>query len=94
MCRSAAVRCARPSAWRGANGQELIAVALVGDPDDLSGAAGRLSELRAPGAAVRVAALTSADRGADIVRLVAEQDVSALLVDLPEERPAHGRPRP
>jgi DNA-binding SARP family transcriptional activator len=69
----------------GGDGHELIAVALVGDPDDLSRAAGRLSELRAPGVAVRVAAFTSADRGADVVRLVAEQDVSVLLVDLPEE---------
>ena len=67
------------------DGHELIAVALVSDPDDLGTAAARLSELRDPGADVRVAAFTSADRGADVVRLVAEQDVSALLVDLPEE---------
>jgi DNA-binding SARP family transcriptional activator len=67
------------------DGHELIAVALVSDPDDLSTAAGRLNGLRAPGADVRVAAFTSADRGADVVRLVAEQDVSTLLVDLPEE---------
>ena len=68
------------------NGHELIALALVSDPDDLGAAASRLNELRAPGADVRVAAFTSHDRGADVVRLVAEQEVSALLVDLPEER--------
>ncbi len=67
------------------NGHELIAVALVRDPADLGRAASRLNELRAPGTDVRVAAFTSADRGADVVRLVAEQDVSALLVDLPDE---------
>jgi Bacterial transcriptional activator domain len=69
----------------GGEGHELIAVALVSDPDDLGTAAAGLNELRAPGADVRVAAFTSADRGADVVRLVAEQDVSTLLVDLPEE---------
>jgi hypothetical protein len=68
------------------NGHELIALALVSDPDDLGAAASRLNELRAPGTDVRVAAFTSQDRGADVVRLVAEQEVSALLVDLPEER--------
>ena len=67
------------------NGQELIAVALVGEADELGTAASRLNALRAGGSDVRVAAFTSADRGADVVRLVAEQDVSALLVDLPEE---------
>ena len=67
------------------DGHELIAVALAGDPDELETAARRLNELRAAGTDVRVAAFTSADRGADMVRLVAEQDVSALLVDLPED---------
>jgi DNA-binding SARP family transcriptional activator len=66
------------------NGHELIAIALVGEPDELRKAASRLHELTAAGTDVRVAAFTSADRGADVVRLAAEQDVSALLVDLPE----------
>jgi DNA-binding SARP family transcriptional activator len=69
----------------GRGGHELIAVVLVGDSDDVGMATRRLNELRTPDADVRVAAFTSADRGADVVRLVAEQDVSALLVDLPEE---------
>ena len=66
------------------NGHELIAVALVGDPDELGTAVSRLNDVRAAATEVRVAAFTSADRGADVVRLVAEQDVSALLVDLPD----------
>jgi DNA-binding SARP family transcriptional activator len=64
---------------------ELIAVALAADPDALQSAAGRLNELRAAEEKTRVAAFTSDDRGADLVRLAAEQDVSALLVDLPED---------
>lgn len=73
----------------GREGHELIVLALVDGTDRLAPATARLGELReaarARGVDARVAAFTSADRAADTVRLVAEQDVSALLVDLPEE---------
>jgi DNA-binding SARP family transcriptional activator len=66
-------------------GYELIVAALVAQPDGLAGALARLHAVRAAaaerGVDARVAAFTSADRGADAVRLAAEQDVALLLLE-------------
>ncbi len=72
-------------AARAAN--ELLVVALLGDVDDVGEKSARLGDLRerarARGVDARVAAFTSADRGADAVRLAAEQDAAVLVLAAP-----------
>lgn len=70
-------------------GHELLVVALTTDPDHVGEASARLGGLRdrarQRGVDARVAAFTSADLGADAVRLAAEQDAAALVIHAPEE---------
>jgi DNA-binding SARP family transcriptional activator len=67
---------------------ELVIAALLADHAQLAARAARLNDLRAAaaqrGVTARVAAFTSADAGADAVRLAAEEDVALLLLDAPE----------
>jgi DNA-binding SARP family transcriptional activator len=64
---------------------EVVIVVLVSDADELADASraanARRAELVETGLAARAAAFTSADPGADIARLVADTEVSLLLVD-------------
>jgi DNA-binding SARP family transcriptional activator len=66
---------------------ELVIAALVPDGGQLAERAARLNDVRAVaaqrGTTARVAAFTSADAGADAVRLAAEEDVALLLLDAP-----------
>jgi DNA-binding SARP family transcriptional activator len=64
-------------------GHELLVVALVDDADQLGAATARLGALRDRVLDARVAAFTSRDRGADAVRLAAEQDAAVLVVAAP-----------
>lgn len=68
------------------DGRELVLVSLASDPSELPERTAALERARtAAGVAVRVAAFTSTDRAADLVRLAAEQDAELLVVDtLPE----------
>jgi DNA-binding SARP family transcriptional activator len=79
-------------------GYEVVAVALVRDAAALAGANSGLSAVRAAatarGSRVRTAAFTTADAGADAVRLVTEQDVALLLLDAPAGLLETGRPKP
>jgi DNA-binding SARP family transcriptional activator len=67
-------------------GDELLIAALVGDGDELAPASASAHAMReraaARGLLVRVATFVSADRGNDIVRIVAEQDVALLALAL------------
>jgi DNA-binding SARP family transcriptional activator len=67
---------------------ELVIAALVPDGAQLAARAARLNDVRAAaaqrGVTARVAAFTSADAGADAVRLAGEEDVALLLLDAPE----------
>jgi DNA-binding SARP family transcriptional activator len=64
------------------DGRELVLVSLVADPSELPERTAALERARtAAGAAIRVAAFTSTDRAADLVRLAAEQDAELLVVD-------------
>jgi hypothetical protein len=67
---------------------ELVIAALVPDHAQLAARTARLNDLRAGaaqgGVTARVAAFTSADAGADAVRLAGEEDVALLLLDAPE----------
>jgi DNA-binding SARP family transcriptional activator len=67
-------------------GRELIVARVVADERELSGALSSLNEgrraLRAP---ARVAAFTSAEPAADLVRLATAYDVELVLVDAPSE---------
>ncbi|HSS59067.1 MAG TPA: AfsR/SARP family transcriptional regulator [Solirubrobacteraceae bacterium] len=67
---------------------ELVIAALVDDDGQLAARAARLNDVRAVaaqrGVIARVAAFTSADAGADAVRLAGEEDVALLLLDAPE----------
>jgi DNA-binding SARP family transcriptional activator len=75
---------------RSASPHELIVVSLLAGADatGLAEETGRLEARRAAlleeGLAVRAAAFTSDDRGADIVRLASQQDVDLLLLDARE----------
>jgi DNA-binding SARP family transcriptional activator len=68
-------------------GHELLIAALVADGGELGAQAARLAAMRSAaaerGIEARVAAFTSADRVADIVRLAAEEDVALLLLAAP-----------
>ena len=70
------------------DGRELIAAAVVSDPDSLDPALARLRAVRVGalerGAPTRVTAFTSAARGDDIVRLAAEHEAALLLLALPD----------
>src|SRR5215218_3889643 len=72
-------------AARGAH--ELLVVALLGDPDRVGDASARLATLRerarSRGVDARVAAFAAADRGADAVRLAAQQDAAVLVLAAP-----------
>jgi DNA-binding SARP family transcriptional activator len=67
---------------------ELVIATLVPDHAQLAARTARLNDLRAGaaqgGVTARVAAFTSADAGADAVRLAGEEDVALLLLDAPE----------
>ncbi len=67
---------------------QLMVVVLRGPETDVTASTDALHRLRTAteerGVAVRVAAFTSPDRGADALRLVAEQDVALLLIDAPD----------
>ena len=62
-------------------GDELLVFALVRAGDQLGDAHERLATLRQRDVGVRVAAFTTADAGADAVRLAAEQDAAVLVLD-------------
>ncbi len=65
--------------------RELILARLVRDADELSAANVALSEIRAAlasqGVSSRIAAYTSGEPGADVVRLASEHDVDLILLD-------------
>jgi DNA-binding SARP family transcriptional activator len=67
---------------------ELLVVVLVEDSDRLGDAVARLGALRQRARLrnldPRVAAFTTADRGADAVRLAAEHDAAVLVLDAPD----------
>jgi DNA-binding SARP family transcriptional activator len=64
------------------DGRELVLISLAADPSELPERTAALERARtAAGVAVRVAAFTSADRAADLVRLAEEQDAELLVVD-------------
>jgi DNA-binding SARP family transcriptional activator len=67
--------------------RELILAQVVADAAALAPASAvlheRRAELQAGGIAARAAAFTSAEAGADVARLAAQQDVDLLLVDAP-----------
>jgi DNA-binding SARP family transcriptional activator len=64
------------------DGRELVLVSLVADPSELPERMAALERARtAAGVPIRVAAFTSTDRAADLVRLAAEQDAELLVVD-------------
>ena len=71
------IELARRLADRG--GHELVVADIVGDADRLGEALERLAPLRGH---ARVAAFTSANRGADAARLAAEQDAAVLIAPL------------
>jgi DNA-binding SARP family transcriptional activator len=66
---------------------ELLIVALLGDPHQVGDASARLAAVRerarARGVDARVAAFATADRGADGVRLAAQQDAAVLVLAAP-----------
>jgi DNA-binding SARP family transcriptional activator/class 3 adenylate cyclase len=78
--------------------RELILSALVDDHTLLDQATTVLESVRATlgqrRVPARIAAFTSTDRGADLVRLASEQDVDLLVVDAPEALLATGVPPP
>jgi DNA-binding SARP family transcriptional activator len=61
------------------DGRELVLVSLAADRSELPERVAALERART--AAIRVAAFTTADRAADLVRLAAEQDAELLVVD-------------
>ena len=67
--------------------REIIIGALVADPDELGSAGAGLVEARTTlagrGVSARIAAFTSNDWGADLIRLASEQGADLLLVDAP-----------
>jgi DNA-binding SARP family transcriptional activator/class 3 adenylate cyclase len=75
--------------------RELILSALV-DGAQLAATTAELESVRTAltekDVPVRVAAFTSVDRGADLVRLASEQDVDLIVVDAPEELLSVGVP--
>jgi hypothetical protein len=77
-------------------GHEVVIAALVHDNSQLAERVTRLNEVRAAaaqrGVTVRVAAFTSADAGADAVRLATEEDVALMLLDAPESLLSTGVP--
>jgi DNA-binding SARP family transcriptional activator len=83
---------AEPLAAR--DGEELIVAALVDDREQLGDALARVHAVRtdavARGVTARAAAFVTADRGADVVRLAAEQDAALLLIEAPEALLASG----
>jgi DNA-binding SARP family transcriptional activator len=70
--------------------QELLIAALVGDPAQLGARSARLNAARASaarrGVTARVAAFTSADSAADVLRLATEEDVALMLIDVSDEQ--------
>jgi DNA-binding SARP family transcriptional activator/class 3 adenylate cyclase len=68
--------------------RELILSALLENDVELAAAATQLESVRSTlgerGLHARTAAFTSADRGADIVRLASEQDVDLVVLDTPD----------
>jgi DNA-binding SARP family transcriptional activator len=74
-----------------APGHELILAGIVGDDERpiLARIAAALNsqreQLATRGVSARAAAFTSAERGADLVRLASEQDVDLLVVDAPPD---------
>jgi DNA-binding SARP family transcriptional activator len=87
----ALVDLAGPLAHRCAD--ELLVAALVQHGDELAAVTERAHAIRdRAGVTVRVAAFVSGDRGADAVRLAAEQDAAVLVLDAPQELLATGAP--
>jgi DNA-binding SARP family transcriptional activator/class 3 adenylate cyclase len=76
--------------------RELILSALVAEGVELKDTMTQLELVRTAlakrGVAARIAAFTSVDRGADLVRLASEQDVDLLLVDAPSALLSAGVP--
>ncbi len=76
--------------------RELILSALVAETDELATVTTELESTRATlderGVPARAAVFTSSDRGADLVRLAAEQDVDLMVVDAPPALLATGDP--
>lgn len=76
--------------------REVIAAAVVASDDELDRSLARLEEqqsaLQSRGVVVRIAAFTSSEPGADVVRLAAEQDADLLLTDAPPALIAEGLP--
>ena len=70
--------------------QELLIAALVSEPAQLSAGAARLNAARAAaarrGVTARVAAFTSADHTADVLRLATEEDVALMLIEASDEQ--------
>jgi DNA-binding SARP family transcriptional activator len=85
---------AEPLARHG--GDELLIAMLVGSGDELAAATARVHAVReravARGATARGAAFVSDDRGDDVVRLVAGQDVELLVLDATRALLASGSP--
>jgi hypothetical protein len=85
---------AHPLAAEG--GHELLIAALAEHAGALAEHAERLRALRAHlaerGGTVRVAAFTSSEPGADLVRLAAEEDIALLLMAAPAQLAATGVP--
>jgi DNA-binding SARP family transcriptional activator/class 3 adenylate cyclase len=76
--------------------REVILSALVEDQGELGAVTTELEltrgTLRERGVPSRVAAFTSSERGADLVRLASEQDVDLVVVDAPDVLLATGEP--
>jgi DNA-binding SARP family transcriptional activator/class 3 adenylate cyclase len=76
--------------------RELILSALVAESGELATVTMELESARATlderGVPARAAVFTSSDRGADLVRLAAEQDVDLMVVDAPPALLATGDP--
>jgi DNA-binding SARP family transcriptional activator len=66
-------------------GDELLVATLVRDDATLAQASARAKALRRRSETVRVATFVSSDRGADAVRLAAEQDAALLVLALGED---------
>lgn len=67
-------------------GGELILARLVGDEHELAGASAALRAIQEKGhAAARIAAFTTADPPADVVRLATASDAEVVLLDAPTE---------
>jgi DNA-binding SARP family transcriptional activator len=75
-------------------GDEVLVATLVGDGAELARASASAQAAReraaTRGLVVRVATFVSADRGTDVARIVAEQDVALLVLELPDAQLSAG----